>query len=325
MENMIPSNRHVANYILIKSTILLWSVTIFVTIFSGSIISKSISLKTDLHDHSNINNLLLKVNVIGSNKHDIKDIAENFVILTAIFLGLNILICFVWTAIANLTKIFWIHAAFLCFVSVVFLILTILTSIANKRLYEYRFTPEENDWRKLYKGMKNSLYENFSNDNISTDNEVSNMWNSIFIEYECCGVERVSGTTNDFDNSPWCTTAGTCQATVSQIPRTCCKGFTEFDYQMASSTCHSSVNVGEYHEKGCFSVIKKAILKERNLLNRTISGLLTEALTVDSVMGCCSFFSVGGVFVFIVLARGKKQKETEEHYYSNYSMPENAK
>lgn len=141
----------VANYILIKSTILLWTVTIFVTvstfitpvinsnllrilliiqrmrfigklyvnstpfkIFSGSIISKSISLKTDLH--SNINNLLLKVNVIGSNKHDIKDIAENFVILTAIFLGLNILICFVWTAIANLTKIFWVHAAFLCVV-----------------------------------------------------------------------------------------------------------------------------------------------------------------------------------------------------------------
>lgn len=106
----------VANYILIKSTILLWTVTIFVTIFSGSIISKSISLKTDLQDHSNINNLLVKVNVIGSNKHDINDIAENFVILTAIFLGLNILICFVWTAIANLTKIFWIHAAFLCVV-----------------------------------------------------------------------------------------------------------------------------------------------------------------------------------------------------------------
>lgn len=143
----------VANYILIKSTILLWTVTIFVTvstfitpvinsnlfkfyyvyrecvwlenynvnstlfkIFSGSIISKSISLKTDLHDHSNINNLLVKVNVIVSNKIDIKDIAENFVILTAIFLGLNILICFVWTAIANLTKTFWIHAAFLCFV-----------------------------------------------------------------------------------------------------------------------------------------------------------------------------------------------------------------
>lgn len=36
--------------------------------------------------------------------------------------------------------------------------------------------------------------------------------------------------------------------------------------------------------KGCFSVIKKAMMKERNLLNRTISGLLTEALTVVFVM-----------------------------------------
>lgn len=38
------------------------------------------------------------------------------------------------------------------------------------------------DWRKLYNGMKNSLHEHFSNDNVSTDNEVSNMWNSIFID-----------------------------------------------------------------------------------------------------------------------------------------------
>lgn len=58
----------------------------------------------------------MKVNVIGFNKYDIKDIVENFVILMVIFLGFNILICFVWIVIVNLMKIFWIYVVFFCFV-----------------------------------------------------------------------------------------------------------------------------------------------------------------------------------------------------------------
>lgn len=58
----------------------------------------------------------MKVNVIGFNKYDIKDIVENFVILMVIFLGFNILICFVWIVIVNLMKIFWVYVVFFCFV-----------------------------------------------------------------------------------------------------------------------------------------------------------------------------------------------------------------
>lgn len=89
---------------------------IFFYIFSGFIISKSIFLKIDFYDYSNINNLLVKVNVIVFNKYDIKDIVENFVILMVIFLGFNILICFVWIVIVKIMKIFWVYVVFFCVV-----------------------------------------------------------------------------------------------------------------------------------------------------------------------------------------------------------------
>lgn len=68
-------------------------------------------------------------------------------------------------------------------------------------------------------------------------------------QFECCGVNKVVGTTNDFDQTPWCTTKGSCQATASQIPKTCCKGFTKYDYENAPTKCHSSVSPGQFYDK----------------------------------------------------------------------------
>lgn len=68
------------------------------------------------------------------------------------------------------------------------------------------------------------------------------------LQYDCCAVHEVTGTTNDFDNTPWCTTSGSCQATSSQIPKTCCKGVTKDNYQSASSNCHASVNSGTFKQ-----------------------------------------------------------------------------
>ena len=66
------------------------------------------------------------------------------------------------------------------------------------------------------------------------------------MKYDCCAVHEVNGTTNDFDNTPWCTTSGSCQDTSSQIPRTCCKDVTLNNYTSAPSNCHASVNRGTY-------------------------------------------------------------------------------
>lgn len=66
------------------------------------------------------------------------------------------------------------------------------------------------------------------------------------MKYDCCAINQVKGTTNDFDSTPWCTTAGTCQSTASQIPKTCCNYVSEDDYGSAPNTCHSSVSPGTF-------------------------------------------------------------------------------
>ena len=66
------------------------------------------------------------------------------------------------------------------------------------------------------------------------------------MKYDCCAIHDVMGTTNDFDNTPWCTESGTCQDTISQIPRTCCKDVTLTNYTSAPPSCHVSVNTGTY-------------------------------------------------------------------------------
>lgn len=108
-------------------------------------------------------------------------------------------------------------------------------------------------------------------------------------------MDKVSGYINDSDWSPWCTTAGACQETFSQIPRTCCKGVTEFDYQSASSTCHSSVNVGEYHEK----VYNRMLLLKMNLI-KGVKRVLREYFSL-SRSKTYSRKECLNIFLFIIL------------------------
>ena len=71
-------------------------------------------------------------------------------------------------------------------------------------------------------------------------------------------MNDVTGTHNDFDQTPWCTKEGSCQATSSQIPKTCCKDVTQRDYRNASSRCYSSVIPGTYKSVSYhFSVYRK--------------------------------------------------------------------
>nr|XP_034302996.1 uncharacterized protein LOC109617614 [Crassostrea gigas] len=90
------------------------------------------------------------------------------------------------------------------------------------------------------------LEKHYTSDDISSSDEKSNSWNKLFIEYDCCGINQVQGTTNDFDSTPWCTTSGSCQATSSQIPKTCCNDVSEDNYGSAPTFCHSSVNLGTF-------------------------------------------------------------------------------
>ncbi|XP_078327056.1 uncharacterized protein LOC144623039 [Crassostrea virginica] len=155
----------------------------------------------------------------------------------------------------------------------------------------------EIDYSQLQTLMLTSLEENYKSDNITTGDMMSTSWNMFFIRYDCCAVREVLGTTNDFDNTPWCTTNGTCQATASQIPKTCCKFVTKNNYQNAPSNCHASVNPGTY-KQNCVDRMRKLSIyniKEWQVFGLWISlsiKLLLQVLTICLSFGLlvCEFF-----------------------------------
>nr|XP_022303596.1 uncharacterized protein LOC111111109 isoform X2 [Crassostrea virginica] len=112
------------------------------------------------------------------------------------------------------------------------------------------------DYENLRSSMLVWLKNHFTSDEISSSDKISTGWNNFFIRYECCAVNEVIGTTNDFDNTPWCTISGSCQATSSQIPRTCCKFVTQDTYQNASNDCYALLTPGTF-KNNCMSAMKK--------------------------------------------------------------------
>lgn len=104
-----------------------------------------------------------------------------------------------------------------------------------------------------------SLHTNFVSDSVSGGNEISNGWNMIFISLDCCAVNNVASTTNDFDNTPWCTTSGECQATNAEIPKACCVGVSQTSYTSAPITCYYNMNPGTYNTKGCYQAISDSL------------------------------------------------------------------
>lgn len=100
----------------------------------------------------------------------------------------------------------------------------------------------------------------FKADATTNSNSISNAWNFLFMTLNCCGVNDVALTTNDFDKTPWCTTYGSCQATISQIPKTCCLSVDENTYTSAPTECYASVNSGTYNRKGCYDALKETLL-----------------------------------------------------------------
>lgn len=191
--------------------------------------------------------------------------------------------------------------------SAFFIILTTWSVLLYVRQVNVQMEHCNTDVHDLHAKMISSLQMNFGSDNLTVGTDISVEWNNLFIDYECCGVNKVVGTTNDFDATLWCTTSGSCQATASQIPKTCCKGFTKYDYQNAPTNCHSSVNSGEYYEKGCYSVIKKELIKEQIQFDTVVNYLLTEWFKVVLAMGFCSLLGLCGICDSIKLCLVEKR------------------
>ncbi|XP_078327038.1 uncharacterized protein LOC111125395 isoform X2 [Crassostrea virginica] len=141
----------------------------------------------------------------------------------------------------------------------IFVISAIALLIASALIYN-EFDQKKNEHTNIdYGNLQSSLLSwfqiSYKSDNINNSDKISRGWNNLFIQYDCCAVREVLTTTNDFDNTPWCTTSGSCQATSSQIPKTCCNFVTQDDYQNAPTNCHASVTPGTYRPN-CISRIR---------------------------------------------------------------------
>lgn len=148
------------------------------------------------------------------------------------------------------------------------------------KVLDFKETQTDTNYVQIRSLMINQLEKNYTSDNVTSGDALSNSWNKLFIEYDCCAVNQVTGTNNDFDGTPWCTTSGSCQATASQIPRTCCNYVTEDSYENAPTNCHSSVNIGTF-KSNCMIPIK--MLSTVNIEDYHVSLLLIVLLTIGTL------------------------------------------
>ncbi|XP_078327100.1 uncharacterized protein LOC144623046 [Crassostrea virginica] len=142
------------------------------------------------------------------------------------------------------------------------------------------------DYSDLQSSMLSDLENHYASDNINITDKYSKAWNTFFIKYDCCAVREIQGSTNDFDNTPWCTKSGSCKSKSSKIPKTCCKDVTQDDYQNAPPTCYASVNPGTY-KHSCISRMRA--LSISNIDEGTVNTLLSYALAI----GIYEIFIVG--------------------------------
>lgn len=144
------------------------------------------------------------------------------------------------------------------------------------------FTMESKVETDMQGKMITSLKAHFEDDTTTSSNSLSNAWNYMYMTVDCCAVNSVQSTTNDFDQTSWCTTSGSCQATSSQIPKTCCLNVDENTYTTAPNGCHASVSSGTYNSEGCYDVLKKILLR----YSSSIIGLIftTIALEIAAVV-----------------------------------------
>ncbi|XP_060082818.1 CD63 antigen-like [Ylistrum balloti] len=105
--------------------------------------------------------------------------------------------------------------------------------------------------------LLSQLHNNYKNDDLTT-HEISTSWNYLFMELQCCGVNAVESTTNDFDSSVWQSGSPT-----AQIPKGCC-GATVSDYtSFSQASCTDTVTSG-YYTKGCYQAVYDKIMTYSN-------------------------------------------------------------
>lgn len=208
--------------------------------------------------------ILVKINALSSDVtpalnsvevagYKLGDLANNLSIVF-IVIGAFIVLVSGLGLIGGCCEVRWMLVVY----AILVLILLIMKIAAVALWFKMRTDVEET----VQKALNGSLENNFVNDFLNSTNDISNGWNYIFLTFDCCGVNPVTKTANDFTATPWCTKdPGEChRMNVSMIPRTCCTGVDQSNYRTeAKAECYRNVVKGSYNEKGCYDAVKDLI------------------------------------------------------------------
>ncbi|XP_062570481.1 uncharacterized protein LOC134232519 isoform X2 [Saccostrea cucullata] len=184
----------------------------------------------------------------------------------------------------------------------------VLLLLQYKTIVDFKTTKTNTDYGELKSAMNISLTYNFTSDVISINASTSDRWNNFFIKYDCCAVNQVTSTTNDFDTTPWCTTFGSCQQTNSQIPKSCCKAYTVYDYEKAPDSCHAEVKPGTYRDS-CFTRVK--MLDDFAITDNQIDIIATISLTLG-------ILKVVGIILAVGIFLGLCSRKTTQNCKTNH-------
>nr|XP_022327374.1 tetraspanin-9-like [Crassostrea virginica] len=162
----------------------------------------------------------------------------------------------------------------------ILVLILLIMKIAAVALW-FKMRGEFND--NVKKVMVDALNKEYVSDRLNSTNVVSNAWNYIFMTFDCCGVNPVNKTNNDFSTTPWCTN-NNCTA----IPRTCCSGVDQSNYlTKAQPVCYKDVSK-DYNSKGCYQAIQDLIATYGNaFIGISITVIVVEILAVIYAIMIC--------------------------------------
>ncbi|XP_069115209.1 tetraspanin-9-like [Argopecten irradians] len=132
----------------------------------------------------------------------------------------------------------------------------------------------------------NQLQNSYKQDALDKSDEVSSSFNYMFMQMECCGIDPVTSTSNDFDNTPWG------RGTAQRIPKGCCKDVTENNYaSYSNAACTDTATSGQYWSEGCFDKIMNSFGATLDAMGYVclIAVLVQILLVVFAFCLCCSY------------------------------------
>lgn len=207
---------------------------------------------------------LNKVQVVGNNLGDLLNSVSILVIIIGIFVAL--------VAGFGLFGVYCKKKTLLIVYAILVFILVAMQTAAVVFLSKISLFNE-----RIKNVMLGMLQKNFIDDSFNTTNALSNGWNYIFLRYGCCAVNPVSGPNNDFDETPWCKEKGECFLNNAQIPKTCCDGVDESDFETKAPADCFSFATDDYKTKGCFDRLQEFIHK----YSTPAIGVLVVGITLE--------------------------------------------